>query len=69
MPRICRAAVINDLRGEEIVGTFYKKEIQKTNQKEFRVQKVIKRKGDKLYFKWKGYDSFFNNWIDKKDII
>ena len=48
--------VINDLNREEIVGTFYEKELQKTNQKEFRIQKVIKRKGDKLYVKWKGYN-------------
>ena len=34
-----------------IVGTFYKTELQKTNQKEFRAEKVIKRKGDKLYVK------------------
>ena len=61
--------VINDLKGEEIVGRFYQKELQKTNQKEFRVEKVIKRKGDKLYVKWKGYDSSFNSWIDKKDIV
>ena len=40
--------VINDLSGEEIIGTFYKKELQKTNQKEFRLEKVIKRKGGKL---------------------
>ena len=45
--------VISDLNGGEIVGTFYKKELQKTNQKEFSVQKVIKRKGDKLYAKLK----------------
>ena len=32
--------------------------------KEFRVQKVMQRKGDKLYVKWKGYDSSFNSWID-----
>ena len=49
--------VINDLNDEEIIGTFYEKELQKTNQKEFRIEKVIKRKGDKLYVKWKGYDS------------
>ena len=57
---------ISDLKGEEIVGTFYEKELQKTNQKEFRVEKVIKRKSDKVYVKWKGYDSSFNSWIDKK---
>ena len=38
------AYVIGNLKGEEIVGTFYEKELQKTNQKEFRVEKVINRK-------------------------
>ena len=61
--------VINDLNGEEIIGTFYEKELQKTNQKEFRIEKVIKRKGDKLYVKWKGYNNSFNSWIDKKDLV
>ena len=61
--------VISDLDGEEIVGSFYEKELQKTNQKEFRIEKVIKRKENKQYVKWKGYDSSFNSWIDKKDLI
>ena len=43
--------VINDLNSEEIIGTFYEKELQKTNQTEFRIEKVIKRNGDKLYVK------------------
>ena len=60
---------INDLNGDEIVGSFYEKELQKTNQREFRIEKVIKRKGNKLYVKWKGYDNSFNSWIDKKDLI
>ena len=64
-----RAYVISDVNGEEIAGTFYKRELQKINQKEFRVEKIIKRKDDKLYLNWKGYDSSFNSWIDKKDII
>ena len=37
--------VINDLNGEEITGIFYEKELQKTNQKEFRIEEVIRRKG------------------------
>ena len=61
--------VINDLKGEDIIGTFYEKELQKTNQKEFRIKKVTKRKDDKLYVKWKGYDNSFNSWIDKKDLV
>ena len=42
--------------------------MQKTNQEEFRIEKIFKRKGDKLYFKWKGCDNSFNSWINKKDI-
>ena len=61
--------VINDLSGAEITGTFYEKEIQKTNQKEFRIEKVIKRKDDSVYVKWKGYNNSFKNWIDKKDLV
>ena len=49
--------VSNDLNGEEIIETFHEKELQKTNQKEFRIEKVLKKKGDKLYVKWKGYDN------------
>ena len=50
------------------MGTLYEKELQKTNQKEFRIEKVIKRKDDKLYVKWKGYNSPFNSWMNKKDL-
>ena len=61
--------VINDLNGEEIVGTFYEQELQSTNPQEIRIERVIKKKGDKLYVKWKGYDNSLNSWIDKKDIV
>ena len=61
--------VINDHDGEEIIGTFYEKELQKTNQQKFSMEKIIKRKGDKLYVKQKGYDISFNKWINKKDLI
>ena len=50
--------VISNLNGEEIVGTFCEKELQKTNQREYRIEKVIK----------KGYDNSFNSWVNKKDI-
>ena len=54
---------------KKIVGTFYEKKFQKTKQEEFRIEKVIKRKEDKLYVKWKGYDNSFNSWIDKKHFV
>ena len=56
------------MNGEEINGCFYQKEFQKTSQEKCKIDKVLKRKGDKLYVKWKGNDSRFNSWIDKKDL-
>ena len=61
--------VIIDLNDEEITGSFYEKRLQKSNEKEFRIEKVLKRKVDKLYVKWKGYDNLFNSRIDKKDLV
>ena len=58
--------VIDVLNAEEITGTFYEKELQKIDQQEFRIEKVIKKKGDRLYVKWKRCDNSFNSWIDKK---
>ena len=54
---------------KKLLEVFYENESQKTNQKKFRIEKVLKRKGDKLYVKWKGYDNSFNSWINKKDIV
>ena len=61
--------VVNDINGDTIIGIFYKNELQKTNQKEFRIKNVIKRKDDKLNVNWKGYDNLFYSRIDKKDIV
>ena len=61
--------VIKGLNGKDIAGTFYKKELEKANQLEVRVETAIKRKGDRFYVKWKGYDNSFDCWIDKKDSI
>ena len=58
--------VISNLNGEP---RFYEKEFQKTSQEKFRIEKVLKRKYDKLYVKWKRYDNSFNSWIDKKDLL
>ena len=40
---------------------FYEKKLQNTVQKEFRIEKVVKEKVDKLYVKWKGYDNSFTS--------
>ena len=46
-----------------------KKDWKKLNQREFRIAKVIKRKGNKPYVKQKGYDNSFNSWIGKKGTV
>ena len=61
--------VVNDLSGEEMTGSFYKKELQKTSQEKFRIVKALWRKDDKLYVKSKDYDNRFNSWINKIDLI
>ena len=61
--------VINDLNSEEINGAFYEKELRKTNQEKLRVDKVITKKGNEFYVKWKGYDNSFNSSINQKDIV
>ena len=58
--------VIDDLNGEETVGIFCRKELQKRIQKEFRIEKVINIKGGKLYVKWEGYNNSFNSGIKKR---
>ena len=58
---------IADLNGEEIRGTFYEPELQKTSQELFRIEKVIKRGKKKSLVKWKGYFDDFNSWVDNKD--
>ena len=60
---------IADLNGEEIKGTFYEPELQKTSQELFRIKKVIKRGKKKSLVKWKGYSDDFNFWVDNKDIV
>ena len=61
--------VIIDVDGEEIIGSFYEKELQKTNQEEFRIENVAKRKGNKIYVKWKGYNNSFNSWINQANLV
>ena len=61
--------VISDRNDEPITGSFYEKELQKTSKKIFRIEKAVKRKGNKLHIKWKGYDNSFNSWIDIKYLV
>ncbi|XP_070168346.1 uncharacterized protein [Polyergus mexicanus] len=62
---------IKDMKGEEIKGTFYEQELQKTKipTNIYLVVKILKRKGNKVYVKWLGFDNTHNQWINKKDLI
>ena len=64
------AYVITDLNGKDIVETLYEKKLEKKkNQEEFKIKNVIKKKGNKLYVKWKVYGNSSNSWIYKKSIV
>ena len=59
---------ITDYNEEEIQGSFYKQELQKTKQDIFRIEKIIKQQESKSLVKWLGYHDSFNSWVDNKDI-
>jgi len=60
---------ITDMNGEEIQGTFYEQELQKTTQETFRIEKIIRRKGNKSLVKWLGYPDSFNSWVDNENLL
>ena len=61
--------ILEDLQGEEIKGTFYEPELQKSKQQIYRIEKVIEEENGKSLVKWKGYNDKFNSWVDNKDLI
>ena len=63
----CGQSSLMFLMGKKLLEKIAKK--KKKSQHEFRIEKVIKRKDDKLYVKWKGYYSSFNSWIDKRHMV
>ena len=60
---------IRDYNDEEIQGSFYAQELQKTSQQMFRVEKIIKRGPKRSLVKWKGYSEAFNSWVDNKELV
>ena len=61
---------IKDLNNEEVKGRFYQPELLKTKHKdEYLVEKVLRKKGNKLFVKWLGFDDSHNSWIDKSSVV
>ena len=54
--------IMKDIKYKEIIGMFYEKYFQKTNQTEFITENVVK---SNLYLKWKSFDNSVNSWIEK----
>ena len=59
---------ILDLAGEEVKGSFYREQLQKTDQNIYRIDRIIRRRGDKVLVNWSGYPDKFNSWIPKNDV-
>ena len=69
-PTVPRTYILKDDRGNILEGGFYEQEISKTKYGDiFLVEKILKRKGDRLIVKWLGYDKSHNSWVYKKDVI
>ena len=61
-----------DLNGNKIDGMFYEQELLKTNMKDndlCRIEKIIKKIGNKYLVKWRGYDDAFNSYVNENDIV
>ena len=60
---------LKDLNNEKLNGTFYEQELQKTKQDDlYTIEKILKTKNNKIFVKWRGYDSSFNSWINKNTV-
>lgn len=62
--------ILRDYEGDVIEGAFYEQELMKTNHKDtFLVEKVIRRRGNKVLVRWLGFDSRHDSWISKDNIL
>ena len=71
IPGVVTTYKIEELDGVPLKGTFYEQDLQKVTVSEddlFRVEKVLKRKGNKLLVRWKGWSNKYDSWIDKSDV-
>ena len=59
---------IKDTLGEPVQGTFYEQELQPSVQEILRIERVLRKKKNQAYVKWKGYINAFNSWMSLKDL-
>lgn len=62
--------ILKDKNGVDIQGAFYREELQKTQYPDiYLIEKILRRKGNKVYVKWLGLDKKNNSWINKSDLL
>ncbi|KYN28550.1 hypothetical protein ALC57_02029 [Trachymyrmex cornetzi] len=62
--------LLEDYCGKSVAGAFYEHELHRaTHPDVYLVEKVLRRKGDKVYVKWLGFDGSHNSWIHKNNVI
>ena len=69
MPGVVPTYKINEWDGTPLTGTFYGEDLQKVTVQDdglFRVEKIVKRKGDKVLVRWKGWPDKYDSWIEKR---
>ena len=54
---------IKDQLGEPVQGAFYEQELHLSVQEIFRIERVLRKKKNQVYVKWKGYSNVFNSWM------
>ena len=58
---------LKDLNNEDIIGTFYEKELVKYDHEMYEIEEVIKKLKGKVLVKWKGYKE--PSWINEKELV
>ena len=69
MPGVVPTYKVNEWDGTPVKGTFYAEDLQKVTVKDddlFRVEKIVKRKGNKVLVRWKGWPNKYDSWIEKR---
>ena len=62
--------LLEDYKGKPVVGGFYEYELNRaTHPDVYLVEKVLRKKGNKVYVKWLGFDGSHNSWINKNNVI
>jgi hypothetical protein len=62
--------LLQDYQKQDIKGCFYQQQLQKVKHPDvYLVEKILRRKNNKVFVKWLGFDSTHNSWIDKTKIV